>query len=122
MAGRYRENRGWERATLRSPEGRSALRGIANEYKAAVIGNVPVKTGFLQDQYIATARVRSGKLSAGLPTMRLSVAPRNEDNIPLWSIIEYGSVKNMPYAPLRRGADEVGLQFDGKASRAAVSR
>ena len=122
MSGRYVANPVWERQTLRSPEGRAALRGITNEFKVAVIENVPVKTGFLQDQYIATTRVRSGRLNAGLPTMRLSVAPRNEDNIPLWGIIEYGSIKNLPYAPLRRGADEVGLKFNGKGVNAVVDR
>lgn len=35
----------------------------------------------------------------------------------LWAIIEYGSVNNPPYAPMRRGIEAAGLQLtDSEAS------
>ena len=114
MSARYVEKRGWQTRVLRNPEGRAAIRAFANDYKAAVPGNVPIHTGELQAQYEKTGRVRSGPLDLGTPTMRYSVAPKNEDGIPLAGIIEYGSVKSPPYAPLRRTADELGLHWEGK--------
>ena len=47
MSGHYIANPRWEVETLRSPEGRSILRGIANDYKDVVPTNVPVKDGDL---------------------------------------------------------------------------
>lgn len=108
MAGRYVERVGWERSVLRSPEGRAAIRKFGNEYKEAVVANVPIRTGWLQEQYESTGRVTSGKLDLGTPTAKYSTG------VHIWHIIEYGSIKNPPYAVLRRAAGELGLAFEGK--------
>lgn len=104
---RYVERRGWETRVLRSPEGRRAIRGFANQYKDSVVENVPVRSGFLQDWYESTGRVRSGKLVGGAPSMTYSTG------VNIWHIIEYGSVKNPPYRVLTRAAEQLGLKWEG---------
>jgi hypothetical protein len=108
VSGRYVERRGWETRVFRSPEGRRAIRALANNYKDEVVVSVPVKDGDLQDQYSASGRVRSGHLSFGTPTMEYWTG------VYIWHIIEYGSVNNPPYAVLRRAAESAGLHFEGK--------
>jgi len=108
MAGRYVSNPRWEVETLRSTEGRAVLRGIANDYKDELPTQVPIKTGELATWYEETGRVRSGKLSAGLPTMQYSTG------VNIYHIIEWGSVKNPPYAPLRRTAVALNLKWIGR--------
>jgi hypothetical protein len=108
MSERYVEARGWETRVLRSPEGRVAIRGLANKMKDEIAQNVPVKDGDLQAWYERTARVRSGKLYLGTPSMEYSTG------VNIWHIIEYGSVKNPPYAPMRRGAEAAGLAWAGQ--------
>jgi hypothetical protein len=108
MAGRYVERRGWETRVLRSPEGRRAIRGFANSYKDAVVENVPVRDGDLQQWYEETGRVRSGKLSLGTPTMEYSTG------VSIWHIIEYGSRNNPPYRTLTRAAERLGLIWKGR--------
>jgi hypothetical protein len=93
---------------LRNPEGRAAIRKFANEYKDAVVENVPIRTGELQDEYEASGRVRSGHLLYGTPTMQYWTG------VHIYHIIEWGSIKNPPYAPLRRTADSLGLAWEGK--------
>jgi hypothetical protein len=108
MAGRYVERRGWETRVLRSPEGRRAIRGYANQYKDAVVENVPVRDGDLQDQYSASGRVRSGKLVGGVPSMEYWTG------VHIWHIIEYGSIKNPPYRTLTNAALDLGLKWEGR--------
>jgi len=108
VSGHYIANPRWEVETLRSPEGRSILRGIANDYKDVVPTNVPVKDGDLAAWYEETGRVKSGKLSAGLPTMQYVTG------VSIYHIIEWGSVKNIPYSPLRRTATELNLTWEGR--------
>ena len=93
---------------LRQPEGRAAIRKFANEYKDAVPENVPVRTGELAAEYEATGRVRSGRLLYGTPTGEYWTG------VHIYHIIEYGSIKNPPYAPLRKTADELHLPWEGR--------
>ena len=104
----YVENPGWEAKLLRNPQGRAALRAVANTYKDHVAHNVPVHTGDLQGWYEETGRVRSGKLSYGVPTMEYWTG------VHIYHIIEWGSIHNPPYAPLRRTSDELGLKWSGR--------
>jgi hypothetical protein len=107
MPSHYDENPGWEKKVLRSPEGRATIRGVANLYKDAVIPMVPVKDGELQAQYEKTGRVRSGKLFYGAPSMLYVTG------VHIYHIIEWGSVNNPPYGPLRRAAAVLGLDWKG---------
>lgn len=34
---------------------------------------------------------------------------------PTWHMVEYGSAKNPPYAPFRRAAEQIGLEFEEEA-------
>lgn len=108
MTARYVPVRGWETRVLRSPPGRAAIRGLANTMKDEIAQNVPIRDGDLQAWYESTARVRSGKLYLGTPSMEYSTG------VSIWHIIEYGSVKNPPYAPMRRGALAAGLAWAGR--------
>lgn len=95
---------------MRTPQPKAALYGFAQAYQSAVSSSMPVRTGALQEDFDNSKLLI--KSSHGYPVVELSA--RGEFYPSIWHIIEYGSVKNPPYAPLRRGAERASLRWEGQ--------
>lgn len=94
---------------MRTEQPKAALYGFAQAYQSAVTSSMPVRTGRLQADEEHSKLLR--KSSHGFPVVELSA--RGEFYPSIWHIIEYGSIKNPPYAPLRRGAERAALLWIG---------
>ncbi len=105
--GRYVENKGWQIRVLKTPEARAEIRGVADLVLASITANVPIRTGEYQAYWERTTKTRRSQAAD------FTAAAKIETSDAIWHIIEYGSVNNPPYAPIRRGVIEAGLKFDG---------
>ena len=87
-----RRNPNFERELLAQPGFQAGLRAITTAATASVREAAPRKTGQYRKQVTARGT-------------RVHVDPS------FWHLIEFGSINNPPYAPLRRGLAQAGLRF-----------
>lgn len=99
MAGiTYTPNPGFEASLLADPLTKAALKAFADTALAGAQAAAPVLTG----RYRASLAVDdSGPTPALISTSSF------------WGLIEYGSVHNPPFAPLRRGVSSAGITMTG---------
>ncbi len=90
----------WVAEALAEQQARDALRAPAEEIRDAVNAAVPVVTGSLQAWYEQTDIVDGDGRQV-----------RIEMGVPIGAIIEYGSVNNPPYAPMRTGIEAAGARY-----------
>ncbi len=107
MSSRYVENPGWTIRVLKTPQARALIKGVATATLASITANTPIRTGEYQIYWEDTTKVRSLR-SAGGAAAQITTSDA------IWHIIEYGSVNNPPYAPIRRGVIEMGLHWEGR--------
>jgi hypothetical protein len=93
MSVRYERNHGFELELERDPRMVAHIRSSTTTVAVAVRAAAPRKTG----RYRKSVKPRDNRVVA-------------ED--PFWHLVEYGSVNNPPYAPLRRGTRAAGLRLD----------
>lgn len=97
-------NHGWARLVLEQEQAAEALEGFGHKLASEITANIPTKTGSLKEHWGAmTPKItREG----GIAALELPIGTS------LWHLVEFGSVNNQAYAPIRRGADAAGLAFD----------
>lgn len=100
---RFVWNAGWEQRVLDGPEGMMALHKAGEAAKEAIDAAVPVVTGAYKSHFDMGLRVEPG--ADGRRARIIITEPR-------WHIIEHGSVKNQPYAPISKGTEGAGLRFE----------
>ncbi len=109
MSGKYIENPAWVGQLMRTEKPKLVLYAFAEAYVKTASRNVPVHTGATQEDFDSNKILK--KSSHGFPLMEVNF--RGNDYPHIWHIIEYGSVNNPAYAPLRKGAEGVGLSWQG---------
>src|SRR4051812_16675366 len=107
MASRYVENRGWQIRVMKGPLARAQIKDAANQTLASIILNTPVVTGEYQGYFEATTTTRRSQAADFSAAAKITTSDK------IWHIIEYGSVNNPPYAPIRRGVIAAGLKWNG---------
>lgn len=103
--GSYTARRGWSRQLCRGTRAIGAQRTIGQRLASEIEANLPVRTGQLKADW-GSMSPTLGVASDGLPQTKLPIGSH------VWHLIEYGSVNNPAYAPIRRAADAVGLEFE----------
>lgn len=93
---------------MRTPAPKAAVYAFAELFAQSASSSVPVRTGNLQEDFDSYKLLR--KTSQGFPAVKFTA--RGEFYPHIWHIIEYGSIKNPPYAPLRRGAERASLKWE----------
>lgn len=107
MPSRYVENPGWQIRVLKDPLARAAIKYAAASTLKSINANTPVVTGEYQAYWEETTKVRSSQ------SADFTASAKIETSDAIWHIIEYGSVNNPPYAPIRRGVEANGLRWAG---------
>ncbi len=107
MSSRYVAKPGWQIRVLKDPQARALIKGVANITRASITANTPVRTGEYQAYWEATSAVRRSQSSDFTAAAKITTSDA------IWHIIEYGSVNNPPYAPIRRGVIAAGLHWNG---------
>jgi len=93
MASRFVVDHNYEAALRRQPGYTVAMRAVTQVVKEAAESAAPVRTGYYRRH---------------LKTIGTSVVSTD----PFGHLVEFGSVNNPPYAPLRRGVLATGLRLD----------
>lgn len=99
---------GWTRELVRQPKAVSATHETAQRLSDEIRANVPVVTGQLLEDY--GPMEPELVLKEGMPTWQVPLGTS------LWHLIEFGSIHNEAYAPVRKAADAAGLDFDSGGS------
>ena len=107
MPSRYVENPGWQIRVLKDPLARAAIRYAAASTLKSITANTPVVTGEYQAYWEESAKVRSSQSADFTSSAKIVTGDA------IWHIIEFGSVNNPPYAPIRRGVIAAGLRWNG---------
>lgn len=95
-----------ERELLRTPEMTALIAEITESALNGVVDAAPVRTGAYRDSLDASVGIT--------PT---GVTGRVLTTDPFAHLIEFGSVNNPPYAPLRRGVESTGLTVTDRRAR-----
>lgn len=98
---------GWAQELLRQPEAAGAILRLGGDLSESIKSEIPVVTGQTKREYGAMAP-RPAHDEAGLASAEIPI----ESSI--WHIIEFGARggKNPAFAPIRRGADALGMEID----------
>lgn len=96
--------RGWTRELIRGPEALAASHRAATELASEIRDNVPVRSGEAQADYGPMQPQLTAE--GGTPTWRIPIGSS------IWHLLEFGSIHNEAYAPIRRAADAMGLDFE----------
>lgn len=94
---------GWSRRLVHEPQAVAVLGQAAKHVTSAIDEAIPVVTGSYKRHFDLGL---STQLSPADAAVRLVIGE------PRWHIIEHGSVKNPPYAPIRRGVESSGLRWE----------
>lgn len=107
MSSRYVENPGWQIKVLKDPLARAAIRYAASSTLKSITQNTPIVTGEYQGYWEETTKIRGSQSADFTASAKIVTGDA------IWHIIEYGSVNNPPYAPMRRGVIANGLTWEG---------
>ncbi len=107
MSSHYRASPGWQIRVLKTPEARALIKGAADLTLASITANTPVVTGEYQGYWEATTKTRRSQAADFTAAAKITTSDA------IWHIIEFGSVNNPPYAPIRRGVIAAGLKWNG---------
>jgi hypothetical protein len=94
---------GGSRRLVHEPQAVAVLGQAAKHVTGAIDDAIPVVTGSYKAHFDLGLDVQ---LDLGGAAARITITE------PRWHIIEHGSVKNPPYAPIRRGVDAAGLRWE----------
>lgn len=96
-----------ERELLRDPSLSGLVTEITEKVLDAAVGGAPVRTGAYRDSLDMSVGVGAAGMMVG----------RVLSTDPFAHLVEFGSVNNPPYAPLRRAVESVGLTVTDSRAR-----
>lgn len=109
MPGAFVPNRNFIREIVKDPEYRDNMRAKAEEIRDDAAALMPrgedERLGHLADKFEA------GEDEYGAWVGNSETTPTKNPDITVYHLAEFGSVKNPPYAPLRKAAIRAGLDL-----------
>jgi hypothetical protein len=94
---------GWSERVIHEPRALEVLGLVTHDVEQTVDAAIPVVTGSYSRHFDLGL---STEVDVAGAAVRLVIGE------PRWHIIEHGSSKNPPYAPLRRGVEAAGLRWE----------
>lgn len=94
---------GWPQRLIREPQAIEVLGLMAHDAERSIDESIPVVTGSYKRHFDLALSTEVAPTDAAV---QLVIGE------PRWHIIEHGSVKSPPYAPIRRGVESAGLRFE----------
>lgn len=94
---------GWSQRVVREPRAIEVLGLVTHDAQRSIDESIPVRTGSYKRHFDLGL---STEVDVDSAAVRLVIAE------PRWHIIEHGSVKNPPYAPIRTGVEAAGLRWE----------
>lgn len=107
MSASYTARRGWAKQLCSQAKAGGAIAQHGRVLAGAIEANIPVVTGELKAEW--------GSMTPELEMGPTGIRAQLPIGTSIWHLIEFGSVHNEAYAPIRKGADQARLEFDGSA-------